>query len=61
MMLEVPAVPVLTAAGLAETALNVFHESGFSDDQLAGFGWDGEYVKKGVKDKFLDLVVVGQF
>ena len=58
MMLEVPAVPVLTAEGLASTALEVFHESGFCDDQLAGFGWDGEYVKKGIKDKILDLVVV---
>ena len=50
--------PVLTAAGLAKAAIDVFHESGFSDDQLEGMGWDGEYIKKGVKDKLLDLLEV---
>ena len=57
-MLEVPPVPVLTAAGLANTALEVFHESGFSDDQLEGLGWDGEYIKKRVKDKRLNQLMV---
>ena len=54
MMLEVPPVPVLSADGLAATALQVFHEAGFSDEQLEGVGWDGEYVKKGVKQKIID-------
>ena len=47
-MLEVPPVPDLTAEGLASTALRIFRESGFTDEQLEGLGWDGEYVKKNV-------------
>ena len=54
MMLEVPPIPVLSAVGMASTALQVFRDAGFSDDQLEGTGWDGEYVKKGVRDKLLD-------
>ena len=50
MMLEVPPVPNLSAEGLATTALQVFRDAGFSDSQLEGFGWDGEYVKKGKED-----------
>ena len=56
MMLEVPPVPVLTAEGLATTALQVFRNAGFTDDQLEGLGWDGEYVKKGVKGKLVELI-----
>ena len=58
MMLEVPPVQVLTAEGLANTALEVFRGSGFSDDQLEGLGWDGEYIKKRVKDKILNQLMV---
>ena len=58
MMLDVPTVPVLTAQGLASTALEVFRDSGFTDDQLEGMGWDGEYIKKGVKDKLLDILEI---
>ena len=54
MMLEVPPVPDLTAEGLATTALRVFRDAGFSDEQLEGIGWDGEYVKKGVKSKIVE-------
>ena len=56
MMLEVPPVPNLSAAGLATTALGVFREAGFSDEQLEGVGWDGEYIKKGVRDNLLDVM-----
>ena len=56
MMLDVPTVPNLAAAGLAESAKNVFNDAGFGDDQLEGIGWDGEYVKKGVKGKLLDIL-----
>ena len=42
MMLEVPPVPNLSAEGLATTALHVFHDAGFTDEQLEGMGWDGE-------------------
>ena len=49
MMLDVPSVPNLTAAGLAESAKEVFNDAGLRDEQLEGIGWDGEYVKKGVK------------
>ena len=56
MMLEVPPVPVLSAVGLATTAMEVLCDSGISDDQLEGVGWDGEYVKKGVKDKLVEFL-----
>ena len=56
MMLEVPPVPDLTAVGLAHTAFKVFKNAGFCDEQLEGIGWDGEYVKKRVKDKLLDVL-----
>ena len=61
MMLDVPPVPELSAQGLATTAMEVFHDSGFSDDQLEAIGWDGEYVKKGVKGKVLDQLGIGEF
>ena len=58
MMLELPPPTDLSAEGLAETAKTVFNEAGFSDDQLEGIGWDGEYVKKGVKKKLLEMLKV---
>ena len=54
MMLDVPPVPNLSASGLADTALEVFRDSGFTDDQLEGVGLDGEYNIKGVKGKLLE-------
>ena len=57
-MLEVPPVLNLSAEGLATTAKKVFNEAGLQDEQLEGIGWDGEYVKKGVKGKLLDLLYV---
>ena len=59
-MLEVPAVPNLSAVGLASTAKMIFNDSGFSDDQLEGVGWDREYIKKRVKDKLLDLLDIDE-
>ena len=58
MMLEVPPVLVLSTSVLANTALHVFRDSGLTDDQLEGVGWDGEYIIKGVKDKFLEGMVI---
>lgn len=58
MMVELPPPNNLSAKGLPETAKKVFNDAEFSDDQLKGIGWDGEYVKKGVKMKlFEDLQV----
>ena len=48
-MLDVPPVPNLTAEGLASKAVEIFRDFGFTDDQLEGMGWDGEYVKKNVR------------
>ena len=56
MMLEVPPMPNLSASGLASTAKEVFNDAGFLDDQLEGMGWDGEYIKKGVKKKLLEIL-----
>ena len=53
-MLELPPPNNLSAKGLAETARKVFNDAGFSDDQLECIGWDGEYIKKGVKKKLLE-------
>lgn len=57
-MLDVPPVPNLTAEGLASKAVEIFRDFGFTDDQLEGMGWDGEYVKKNVKDKLVEQLVV---
>ena len=56
MMLDVPTVPNLTAAGLAQSAKEVFNDAGLKDDQLEGIGWDGEYIEKGVKKKLMDIL-----
>ena len=58
LMLEVPPVKQHDAEGLAKSAKEVFTSAGFSDDQLEGVGWDGEYVHKGVKKKLIDLLDV---
>ena len=39
--------------GLAETAKSTLNEFGILDNQVQGLGWDGEYVKKGVKKAFI--------
>ena len=51
LMLEVPPVQNDSTEGLAMTSKKVFNSAGLSDDQLEGLGWDGEYIKKGVKDR----------
>ena len=56
MMLEVPPMPNLSAMGLASTAKEVFNGAGFLDDQLEGMGWDGEYIKKGIKNQILEIL-----
>ena len=56
LIVEVSPVPVLSAVGLATIAMEVFCDSGIIDDQLEGVGWEGEYVKKGVKDKLVDIL-----
>ena len=61
MMVEVPPVPVLSAAGLATIAMELFCDSGISDDQLEGVGLEGEYVKKGVKDKLVDILELNEW
>ena len=58
MMLDVPSVPNLTAAGLAESAKEVFNDAGLRDEQLEGIGWDGEYIKKGVKKKLVEILEI---
>ena len=55
-MLEVPPVPDLSAKGLANTAKRAFNDAGLDDSQLEGIGWDGEYVRKGVKGELLDIL-----
>ena len=55
LMLEVPPTTDLSAEGLAKLAKEVFNNAGFSDERLEGVGWDGEYEKKGVKRKLLDV------
>ena len=58
MMLELPPPSELTAEGLAKTARKVFNDAGLGDDQLEGVGWDGEYVKKGVKKKLIEELCI---
>ena len=53
MILEIPLMPNLSANGLAK---EVFNGAGFLDDQLEGMGWDGEYVKKSIKNQVLELL-----
>ena len=55
-MLDIPPVKDHSAVGLAVSAKEVFNSFGFADDKLEGIGVDGEYVKKGVKTKLLELL-----
>ena len=56
LMLDIPTVKDHSAAGLAVSAKEIFNSFGFSDDMLEGIGVDGEYIKKGVKTKLLELL-----
>ena len=56
LMLDVPPVHDHSAVGLATSAKVVFNSAGFTDDQLQGIGVDGEYIKKGVKGKLLQIL-----
>ena len=56
LMLEVPPVHNHSAQGLAESAKEIFNDAGLSDNQLEGSGWDGEYIKKGVKNKLIIIL-----
>ena len=58
LMLEVPPVHNHSAEGLAESAKEVFSNAGLSDNQLEGLGWDGEYIKKGVKNKLVKILEI---
>ena len=57
-MLDLPVCKDLTADGLAETAKSTLNEFGILDYQVQGLGWDGEYVKKGVKKAFISKLNV---
>ena len=48
LMLEVPPVHNHSAEGLAESAKELVSNAGFSDNQLEGLHWDGEYIMKDV-------------
>ena len=58
LMLDVPIVKgqEYDAIGLAKMAKKVLNDAGAEDEQLEGLGWDGEYIKKGVKSKLMDLL-----
>ena len=53
LMLDVPIVKEYDAEGLAKMVKQILNEDGADDEQLEGIGWDGEYIKKGVKGKNL--------
>ena len=52
--LDVPTVKDHSIAGLAQLAISVLHNAGAEDKQLEGIAVDGEYVKKGIKQKLLE-------
>ena len=57
-MLDIPTVKDHSAAGLAISAKETFISFGFADNMLEGIGVDGEYIKKGVKTKLLELLEI---
>ena len=59
--LEVPPVTELHAAGLASLSKSVLNNAGAEDFQLEGIGVDGEYVKKGFKEKLLEILEIPEF
>ena len=52
--LEVPTVTDHSVSGLAKLSKSVLNNVGAEDTQLEGIAVDGEYVKKGIKDKLLE-------
>ena len=56
LMLDVPTVTEYDASGLAKMAKKILNDAGAEDNQLEGLSWDGEYVKKGVKSKFIEIL-----
>ena len=56
LMLDVPTVTEYDVSGLAKMAKKILNDAGAEDNQLEGLGWDGEYVKKGVKSKFIEIL-----
>ena len=58
LMLDIPPVHDHSAAGLAISAKETFNSFGLADEMLEGIGVDGEYIKKGVKTKLLDLLEI---
>ena len=58
LMLDIPTVKDHSAEGLARSAKEIFNSYGLTDDMLEGIGVDGEYIKKGVKTKLLELLEI---
>ena len=60
LMLDVPIVKGdgYDADGLSKMAKKILNDAGAEDQQLEGIGWDGEYVKKGVKAKFMGVLSI---
>ena len=54
--LEVPPVTEHSVPALAKLAKSVLNGSGVDDKQLEGIAVDGEYVRKGIKEKLLELL-----
>ena len=55
-ILALPTVQDHSAEGLALNVKEIFNSYGLADDMLEGIGVDGEYIKKGVKTKLLELL-----
>ena len=60
LMLDVPIVKGdgYDADGLSKMAKKILNDAGAEDQQLEGIGWDGEYVTKGVKAKFMAVLSI---
>ena len=58
LMLDVPVVRHHDVESLAVYAKDVFTNSGCEDEQFEGMGVDGEYIKKGVKRKFIEMIEI---
>ena len=57
-MLDVPIVTEYDAVGLSKIAKKILNDAGAEDKQLEGIGWDGEYIKKGVKAKLMKILSI---
>ena len=58
LMLDVPVVRHHDVESLAVYVKDVFTNSGCEDEQFEGMGVDGEYIKKGVKRKFIEMIEI---